>query len=182
VLRGLNLAVFEGPIDGRSAPGPQEEPTAPVDDEAFWKPLVGRILGAVEKHDDRGSLQTGRDELAQLRLERRELEIARRVMSAGGEARNDRDRTLLRAVSLRLRAEEQAELLRNTADEPRSREALTRARETIARAPELDAKISRIIDVAGEAKLSEQVRVWTRARLRLLRAIAELWLMQDQPQ
>jgi hypothetical protein len=182
VLRGLDLAVFEGPIDGRSAPGPQEEPTAPVDDEAFWKPLVGRILGAVEKHDDRGSLQTGRDELAQLRLERRELEIARRVMSAGGEARNDRDRTLLRAVSLRLRAEEQAELLRNTADEPRSREALTRARETIARAPELDAKISRIIDVAGEAKLSEQVRVWTRARLRLLRAIAELWLMQDQPQ
>lgn len=176
VLRGLDLTVFEG------APPPQEEPTAPADDEAFWKPLVGRILRAVEKHDDRGSPQTGLDELAQLRLEPRELEIARRVMSAGGEARNDRDRTLLRAVSLRLRAEEQGEFLRKTADAPRSREALTRARETITRAPELDAKISRIIDVAGEAKLSEQVRVWTRARLRLLRAIADLWLMQDQPQ
>ena len=109
-----------------------------------------------------------------------EIQAIRRAVTAGGEP-SDRDRTMLRSVALRLKAEEESELLRTTADGPRSIDLLKRVRASIARAPELDGEISQIIQVVHEAGLTRHVRAWTRTRFRLLRAIADLWLMQDRP-
>jgi len=81
---------------------------------------------------------------------------------------------------LRLKAEEETEHLRSTAAGSLPIDLLRRARGSIARAPELDGKISQIIRVAHESGLSRHVRAWTRTRFRLLRAIADLWLMQDR--
>ncbi len=178
VLEKFDLKVFEG----EEASEPLEEAEAESDDESFWKPLVDRILAVVEIHDDgRGALRTDMDGLVQLRLEPWELKGARRVVASMSEPKNDQERTLLKAVALRWKAEQETELLRTTADEPRPLETLRRARASIAHAPELDRKITHIIGVANDGGLSEQARAWTRTRFRLLRAIADLWLMQDQP-
>jgi len=181
VLQKFDLEVLDEPLDGAD----QSEPLGGADSEtsgdSFWSPLISRILAVIEiEADGRGALQAETDGLAQLRLEPWEIQAIRRVVTAGGEP-SDRDRTMLRSVALRLKAEEERELLRTTADGPRSIDLLCRARASIARAPELDGEISQIIQVAHEAGLTRHVRAWTRTRFRLLRAIADLWLMQDRP-
>jgi hypothetical protein len=182
VLQKFDLKVLDEPLDDADGAEPLEGADSQTSDESFWSPFIGRILAVIEiEADGRGALQTGADGLAQLRLEPWELQAIRRVVTAGGEPKSDRDRTLLRSVALRLKAEEESELLRTTADGPRSIELLRRARASIARAPELDGKISHIIRVAHEAGLTRHVRAWTRTRFRLLRSIADLWLMQDRP-
>jgi hypothetical protein len=182
VLQKFDLKVLDEPVDDANGSEPLEGADSETSDESFWSPFIGRILAVIEiEADGRGALQTGTDGLAQLRLESWELQAIRRVVTAGGEPKSDRDRTLLRSVALRLKAEEESELLRTTADGPRSIDLLRRARASIARAPELDGKISHIMGVAHEAGLTRHVRAWTRTRFRLLRAIADLWLMQDRP-
>jgi hypothetical protein len=180
---GQVLQKFDPDGNGEAAEvvGAVEGANPSFDEEAFWDPLVGRILEAVLSDDGKGALPTDTDGLAQFRLDPWELKTARRVVAAGGESRSDRDRTILRAVALRRKAEEETEILRTTAEDPRSLEILRRARGSIARSPDVDASICQMIAVAHDAKLSEQTRAWTRTRFRLLRAIADLWLMQDQP-
>jgi len=169
----------EGPEDAHE---PRDETASKAAADDFWRSFVARILAVVEIEDaGRGSLQPGSDGLTELALESWELNAARRVVSAGGESRNDRDRTLLRAVALRLKAEEEANLLRTISDGPSSLELLRQARASIAHAPELDANIAQIVRIAHEGGLREHVRAWTRTRFRLLRAISELWLTQDKP-
>ena len=102
-------------------------------------------------------------------------------MAAGGEPPTERDRTLLRAVALRLKAEEETEALRASAGMPPSAETLRAARATLGRVPMLDAALSAVIDEAEAVSSSEEIRAWTRTRFRLLRATSDLWLMQDSP-
>ncbi len=159
-----------------------EEVESDADDDAFWKPCVDRVLGAVELYDDgTGALRTDIAGLEHLRLERWELKAARRAVAAGGQAPTDRDRLLLRAVALRLKAEEETESLRGSAPGEPPAETLRAARATLGRVPLLDAALTSVVDEAEAVSSSEEIRAWTRTRFRLLRATADLWLMQDSP-
>ena len=159
-----------------------EEVESDADDAEFWKPYLERVLGAVELYDDgTGPLRTNLAGLENLRLETWELKAARRAVTPGGPALTDRDRTLLRAVALRLKAEEETELLRSGAPAAPSADAMRAARATLGRVPLLDAALSSVIDEAEAVSSSEEIRSWTRTRFRLLRATADLWLMQDAP-
>ena len=159
-----------------------EEVESDSEDADFWKPYLDRVLGAVELYDDgSGPLRTDLAGLENLRLETWELKAARRAVTEGGPALTDRDRTLLRAVALRLKAEEETESLRAAAPGAPSMEMLRAARATLGRVPLLDAALSSVIDEAEAVSSSEEIRSWTRTRFRLLRATADLWLMQDSP-
>ena len=102
-------------------------------------------------------------------------------MAAGGEAPSERDRILLRAVALRLKAEEEIGALRAAAGTPPSADLLRAAKATLGRVPTLDASLSSIVDEAEAVNSTEEIRSWTRTRFRLLRASSDLWLMQDSP-
>jgi len=159
-----------------------EEVESDEDEGAFWKPHLDRILGAVELHDDgTGPLRTEIAGLANLRLEPWELKAARRTVAAGGEPRSERDGTLLRAVALRLKAEEETQTMRAAPGLNPSADTLRAARATLGRVAMLDAALSAVIDEAEAVSSSEEIRSWTRTRFRLLRATADLWLMQDSP-
>ncbi len=159
-----------------------EEVESEAADEAFWKPQLDRVLGAVEHCDDgTGPLRTDALGLENLRLETWELKAARRAVAAGGGPTTDRDRTMLRAVALRLKAGEEIDALRAAAAAGPSPEALRAARATLARASVLDAALTAVIDEAEALSSSEEIRSWTRTRFRLLRMTADLWLMQDSP-
>ncbi|HEY7575388.1 MAG TPA: hypothetical protein VIB08_09520 [Thermoanaerobaculia bacterium] len=151
-------------------------------DDAFWKPYLDRILGPVEMYDDgSGALRTDLAGLENLRLEPWELKAARRAVAAGGEAPSERDRILLRAVALRLKAEEEIGALRSVAGQAPSADLVRSAKATLGRVPTLDASLSAVIDEAEAVSSSEEIRSWTRTRFRLLRATSDLWLMQDSP-
>ena len=159
-----------------------EEIENDAEDQAFWKPYLDRVLGAVELYDDgTGPLRTNLAGLENLRLETWELKAARRAVAEGGPALTERDRTLLRAVALRLKAEEETEVLRAAAPAAPSMDILRAARATLGRVSPLDAALSSVIDEAEAVSSSEEIRSWTRTRFRLLRATADLWLMQDSP-
>jgi hypothetical protein len=159
-----------------------EEVESEETDEGFWRPYLDRVLGAVELYDDgTGPLRTEISGLENLRLEPWELKAARRTVAAGGAALTDRDRTLLRAVALRLKAEEETEALRACAGMTPSTDTLRAARSTLGRVPMLDAALSSVIDESEAVSSSQDIRCWTRTRLRLLRATSDLWLMQDSP-
>ena len=159
-----------------------EEVEADATDDSFWKPYLDRVLGAVELYDDgAGALRTDIAGLENLRLETWELKAARRTVAAGGEAPTERDRTLLKAVALRMKAEEETETLRAGAPASPSADTLRAAKATLARAHALDAALSSVIDEAEAVSSSEEIRAWSRTRFRLLRATSDLWLMQDSP-
>jgi hypothetical protein len=159
-----------------------DEVESEASDDAFWKPSLERILGAVELYDDgQGPLRTEIAGLENLRLEPWELKAARRAVAHGGEPATDRDRTLIRAVALRLKAEEETQTLRAATGMRPSAETLRAAKATLGRVPALDAALSVVIDEAEAISSSEEIRTWTRTRFRLLRATADLWLMQDSP-
>ncbi|MEX1243512.1 MAG: hypothetical protein WEB59_01485 [Thermoanaerobaculia bacterium] len=159
-----------------------EEVESESTDESFWKPLIDRVLAAVELYDDgTGPLRTDIAGLDTLRLEPWELKAARHAVAAQGQAPAERDRTLLRAVALRRKAEEETETLRAGAPLNSPAETLRAARATLGRVPALDTALSNVIDESEAVSSSEEIRSWTRTRFRLLRATADLWLMQDSP-
>jgi hypothetical protein len=159
-----------------------EEVESDAADEAYWKPHLDRVLSPVEMYDDgSGALRTDIAGLDNLRLEPWELKAARRAVAAGGEAQTERDRVLLRAVALRLKAEEEIGVLRAAADSPPPSELVRAAKATLGRVPSLDASLTSVIDEAEAVSSSEEIRAWTRTRFRLLRATSDLWLMLDSP-
>jgi hypothetical protein len=159
-----------------------EEVESDVDDDAFWKPHIDSVLAAVELRDDgTGPLRTDLPGLENLRLEPWELKAARRAVASGGVPRSERDRTLLKAVALRLKAEEETQMLRAAAPSAPAPENLRAARATLGRANALDAALTAIVDEAEAISSSEEIRAFTRTRFRLLRATSDLWLMQDSP-
>jgi hypothetical protein len=181
VLGRFDLAGLEAE-DIDEALGMVEEVESEAGEEAFWTPFLDRVLGAVEVYDDgTGALRTDLAGLENLRLESWELKAARRTVAAGGVPPSDRDRMLLRAVALRLKAEEETEELRASAGRGPSPDTLRAARATLGRAAVLDVALSAVIDEAEAVSSSEEIRSWTRTRFRLLHATSELWLMQDSP-
>ena len=111
--------------------------------------------------------------LEKLRLEPWELKAARRAVAAGGEAPSERDRTLLRAVALRLKAEEETGAPgRGAGLSAAGGNCSVRRRPRSDGVPALDAALSSVIDEAEAVSSSEEIRAWTRTRFRLLRATA----------
>ena len=163
-----------------SVPAAAREELADPSEEAFWRPFVERLLAAVEIAESGrapAASGTGRGDLD---LDPWELQAVRRAIATGGEPANDRDGTLLRAVALRVKAEEEAALLRGVADGPSALELLRQARTSIAHATALDSRLSQIARVAHDGGLRDHERAWSRTRFRLVRAIADLWLAQDR--
>jgi hypothetical protein len=159
-----------------------EEVESEGSEDGFWKPYMDRILGAVELYDDgTGPLRTDLAGLENLRLEPWELKAARRTVAAGGEPPTGRDQTLLRAVALRMKADEETHALRASAELGPSADMLRAAKATLGRVPMLDGALSSVIDEAESVSSSEEIRAWTRTRFRLLRSMADLWIMQDSP-
>jgi len=159
-----------------------EEVESDPDDDAFWKPHIDSVLAAVELRDDgTGPLRTDLPGLENLRLEPWELKAARRAVASSGVPRSERDRTLLKSAALRLKAEEETELLRAAAPAAPAPEVVRAARATLGRVSALDTALTSIIDEAEAVSSSEEIRAFTRTRFRLLRATADLWLMQDSP-
>ena len=159
-----------------------EEVESEASEDSFWKPYMDRILGAVELYDDgTGPLRTDVAGLENLRLEPWELKAARRTVAAGGEPPTDRDQTLLRAVALRMKADEETHALRACAEPGPSADMIRAAKATLGRVPMLDGALSSVIDEAESVSSSEEIRAWTRTRFRLLRSMSDLWLMQDAP-
>jgi len=158
-----------------------EEVEGDVPDLPFWQPLLERTLSAVELYDDgTGPLRTNLAGLAHLKLEPWELLAARKTVAGGGEPPSERERTLLRAVALRLKAEGETEALKAAETGEASEELLREARATLARTPQIDAKLTAVIEDSQDASSAREGRSWTRTRFRLLRATADLWLTLDQ--
>ena len=175
-LTGLAAEDIDGALDL------VEEVEADADDDAFWKAHLDGVLAAVELRDDgTGPLRTDLPGLENLRLEPWELKAARRAVASSGVARSERDRTILKAVALRLKAEEETEILRACAPGSPPPDTLRAARATLGRVAALDAALTSIIDEAEAISSSEEIRAFTRTRFRLLRVTADLWLMQDSP-
>ena len=84
-------------------------------------------------------------------------------------------------MALRLKAEEETQILARALPGARRRETLRAARATLGRVASLDGALTSIIDEAEAISSSEEIRAFTRTRFRLLRATADLWLMQDSP-
>ena len=158
-----------------------EEVEGGAPDLPFWQPLLERTLSAVELYDDgAGPLRTNLAGLAHLKLEPWELLAARKTVAGGGEPPSERERTLLRAIALRLKAEGETEALKAAETGEASEELLREARATLARTPQIDAKLMAVIEDSLDASSAREGRSWTRTRFRLLRATADLWLTLDQ--
>lgn len=148
-------------------------------DETFWKPCLDRILAAVELYDDGvGPLRTNITGLSHLNLEAWELAAARRAV-AQGEPGTPRDRAMLRAAGLRIKAEMESDALRAQTESGNPvAEVVRGARATLARAPQVDHALQELVDsIEGQ-----EARWWTRSRFRLLRSTADLWLHLDGSQ
>ncbi len=151
-----------------------EEVDAVSEDEGFWGPCLERILGPVGRAAGSGSGPGGG--LAPLKLETWELAAARRTVEHG-EPPTDADRTCLRAVALRVRAEEEAAVLGRLPESAASAEVLRGARGTLARCEPIDAALEQM---TTESQGFEQARSWDRTRHRLRRASSALWLEVDR--
>ena len=157
-----------------------EEVDGEAQDAAFWKPHLDRILAAVELYDDgSGALRTDMMGLAHLNLESWELLAARKTVAAGGEPPTAREKALLRSVALRIKGEDEAEALQKVPAGKVPPELLRGARATLARAPDLDMRLTEVIEQAHIGPAAREVHSWTRSRFRLLRATADLWLVLD---
>ena len=152
-------------------------------DAAFWTDAHHRLLAAVELYDDGvGPLKPELAGLARLRLETWELSAQRKTVAAGGKPSSEADRILLRATALRVKAEQETEDLRQSANNGAPADMIKSARATLARAPRLDAELAEIVEEAQAGQVPEEARWYRRTRFRLVRATADLWLMLDRSQ
>jgi hypothetical protein len=158
-----------------------EEADSEESEQEFWRPVVDRILSPVEHFDDgSGALKTELPGLAHLNLEPAELHAARRAVREGTPPLAWH-RVLLRAAGLRMKAEEEIDLLRAArAAQDGIGAAVRAARATLARAPGLDADLAALIDESEAANPEHDLRSWTRSRFRLLKTTSELWLELDR--
>ena len=156
-----------------------EEVEGEEHEAAFWKPPMDRLLGAVELYDDgQGPVRTDISGLSHLKLETWELLAARKTVAAGGEPPSERDRTVLQAAILRVKAEQEREAL--AAAGAASPDLLRAARATLARASQVDARLTALIEESQIGPAEPGTRSWTRTRFRLLGAASALWLALDE--
>jgi hypothetical protein len=158
-----------------------EEVEGEEHEAAFWKPNMDRLLAVVELYDDgTGPLRTGIAGLSHWNLETWELSAARKTVAAGGEPPSERERLLLQAVVLRVKAGQEIEALGTAAAGEAPPDLVKAARATLARAPQLDARLNAVIEEAQIGPDAPETRSWTRTRLRLLQAASDLWLKLDE--
>jgi len=158
-----------------------EEVDGDEHEAAFWKTHIDRVLGAVELYDDgTGPLRTQIAGLAHLELETWELLAARHTVAAGGEAPSERERVLLQATALRVKAEHELSALSSAARGETAADLLRAARGTLARASQVDARLTAAIEESQIAPGVPDSRSWTRTRFRLLQSTARLWLKLDE--
>ena len=142
-----------------------EEVDSASEDEGFWRPCLARVLDAVGPGGGSGPA---------VDLEEWEADAARRTAQAG-EPPTETDRILLRAAALRVRAEEQAEALRQGRESGEG-ESQRSARGTIARSETLDAALEHM----AREGATEEGRAMQRTRHRLRAAASRLWLELDR--
>jgi hypothetical protein len=154
--------------DGRTGLGALEDP--------FWGPCIRRVLSTL---GDSGAAAAGESGTpSQWKLEVWETEAARRL--AGGESLSKGDRAVISAAALRIKAEEEAESALQFAGSRTPADLLREARETLAHALELDRAFAALAgSVQSPDESGEEVRCWTRTRMRLLHATSALWLALD---
>jgi hypothetical protein len=124
-------------------------------------------------------LRTGLAGLSHLNLDPWELLAARRTVAAGGEPPGDRERTLLQALALRVKAQQELDALAG-AETKSGPDLLRAARATLARATQVEARINGLVEEAQIDPDAPETRTLNRSRFRLLRATADLWLQLDE--
>ncbi|HEV8118451.1 MAG TPA: hypothetical protein VGQ32_07995 [Thermoanaerobaculia bacterium] len=171
MLTGAEPEEAAGP--GEAAAG--GEPSLDEANNGFWGPCLKRILSAVEAGDQVRSVQGWRA-LEECRLDEWEAAAARRAIARKTLARPER--VILFAAALRVKAEAETEATRrcNLGGVPPDLAAAARA--TLAHASELDRTFAGFAVIEG-GDAAEEVRRWTRTRLRLLHATSALWLALD---
>ena len=172
----LKLLTGAEPEDMPEAPvAPGGEPSLEETRDEFWRPCVRRILSAVEAGDPVKSVQGWRA-LEECRLDEWEADAARRAIAR--KALKRPERIVLFAAALRVKAEAETEAVKKCAAAGVPPELLREARATLSHASELDRTFAGFAAVEGE-DAGEDVRRWTRTRLRLLHATSGLWLALD---
>ncbi|HKF43142.1 MAG TPA: hypothetical protein VKG01_08585 [Thermoanaerobaculia bacterium] len=149
----------------------------PLDEtrDAFWGPCLKRILSAVESGDPVKSVQGWRA-LEECRLDDWETEAARRAIARKTLTRPER--IVLFAAALRVKAEAEMDAARKSPVGGVPPDLMREARATLSHASELDRTFAGFAVIQGD-DASEEVRRWTRTRLRLLHATSGLWLALD---
>jgi hypothetical protein len=172
-LRMLGLpepgaAADETGADAAEGPGGLEDP--------FWGPCIRRVLSTLG--DSSAVAAEESENSARWKLEAWETDAARRLI--GGESLSKGDRAVLSAAALRIKAEEEAESALRDAGSRIPADLLQEARETLTHALELDRAFAGLAgSVQSPGESGEQVRSWTRTRMRLLHATSALWLALD---
>ena len=169
-------------LTGPEPEGMPAAPMAPVGEvgleetrDEFWGPCVKRILTAVEAGDPVKSVQGWRA-LEECRLDEWENDAARRAIARRPLTRPER--VVLFAAALRVKAEAETEATRKCAVGGVPPDLMKEVRATLSHASELDRTFAGFAVVQGE-DATEEVRRWTRTRLRLLHATSGLWLALD---
>jgi hypothetical protein len=170
------LKVLGGPYSAFGEEAPPGEATLEETADAFWGPCLRRVLSAVEAGDAVHSVEGWRA-LADCKLDEWEMDAARRVVARRSLTRPER--VVLFAAALRVKAETQTEAARKGAGPGMPAPLLREARSTLAHASELDRTFSGFAVLGQGGEAGEDVRRWTRSRLRLLHATSALWLALD---
>jgi len=176
-------------IDGGPPP---PEPTQQSRHEALTRdpvtaPQASRLLYLVEALEE--GTESGRaashGSLASLRLEPWEVRAVRRLAEGGNAAGEERARDLLffDAATLRLRLDEDAQVLRAGAGPGTDAEELARRLEeapgALSRAQELDRRFRQELEGAVAWEEPESLNALHRSRFRLLRTFSGLWLLHN---
>jgi hypothetical protein len=173
------LKVLGAPKPGAGETGTDAEATLGELEDPFWGPCLRRILSTL---GDGGAVESveGSRNLAQWKLEAWETNAARRLIARQPLSKGDR--ALVFAAALRIKAEDETEATLKCAGSRVPDDLLREARATLTHASKLDRAFA---DLAGAgqplSESGEQVRCWTRTRLRLLHATSALWLALDTP-
>jgi hypothetical protein len=172
------LRMLAGPEAERETEKSPAAAEALLDDTAdkFWEPCLKRILSAVEAGDSVRSVEAWRA-LADCKLDEWEADAARRAIARRELTRPER--VVLLAAALRVKAEAETEATRRNGIFAIPPELLGEARATLAHASELDRTFASFASIGRGEDASEDVRRWTRTRLRLLHASSGLWLALD---
>lgn len=146
-------------------------------EDPFWGPCLRRVLSTL---GDGGAVQSleGLRSLAQWKLETWETDAARQMIARRPLSRSDH--AVLSAAALRVKAEGETETTRKHAGSRLPADLLQEAGATLAHATELDRAFAELAGaIQSPSDSGEQIRRWTRTRLRLLHATCALWLALD---
>lgn len=145
-------------------------------EDAFWGPCLRRVLSTLG--EDATVSVEGSKRLEEWKLEAWEAEAARGLI--GGQELSKGDQAVISAAALRVKAEGETESARQCAGSPVPADLVREARETLSHALELDRVFAGLAGaVESSEETGEQVRSWTRTRMRLLHATSALWLALD---